>query len=144
MIYTTIPCYDTKHTMMQYERSHYLILMGTNDVANLRILVRQRFTLAAETWNASNPNNDDKVTTAEFQEFLLHDYGIDHLVSILLWRNVDSEDKGYVEFPRYIALGFGSVEDNMYIYIYIYIFMYASIHICVYIYIYNIHIYVYI
>merc|ERR1719253_1060785 len=72
-------------------RSHYLILMGTNDVANLRILVRQRFTLAAETWNASNPNNDDKVTTAEFQEFLLHDYGIDHLVSILLWRNVDSE-----------------------------------------------------
>jgi len=89
---------------------HYLLLMGQADIPTLRSLIRDRFDFVLETWNASNSDGDQIVSRAEFAQWLLKDYGLDHLISAMLWRHVDNEERGYVRFPRYVTLGFGRLQ----------------------------------
>jgi CUB/sushi domain-containing protein len=95
----------------ELHEAHYLILFGRVDIATFRTLIQFRFEYVVDTWNASNPNGDNIVTRAEFSEFILADYGFDHLIADILWDIIDNDKKGYVLFVRYVALGLGRVQQ---------------------------------
>jgi hypothetical protein len=95
----------------EIHKNHYLLLTGQTDIALFRTLLQSRFAYVTDTWNASNPNGDNKVTHAEFAAWVLKDYGFDHLIADLLWKVIDNNKKGYVVYVRYVALGFGQVQE---------------------------------